>query len=264
MENLEKTTEKIDINIKRVNVRRNIEEVALAIKNKALFVIDEIAEENKPKIHNVKVDAQWAGLLGKHVQKINVYDENRQLKRQLNPGEFRICEMTAAEAEYVTKLVFYTIQLSYCLRDLEIKREEQKKAEEEKKRAEADLLRQQIINNNNKINEKRGERLDDIRKVEVKISFSHKFDKLFLILKKLSDLYAQVEKKEEDIREQKTEVRQTDLRLLKLKRSIKSRLLEEEINQADILISEISKKALDTKISSHLSLKGINQTSSII
>ncbi len=266
LEKLKKPIEEVDINFKKADFKRNPEEIIWAIKNKALAVFKKIGEENKKEDIEIQVDAEWAGPIKKYAR-INVYDEKGELKRQLNRGEFRISEMTAAETEFVTKLAFRAIQLSFYLRILEEKREEQKKAEEEKKRAETDLLRQQIINNNNKIKEKRGERLDDIRKIEVKINFSNKFDKIFLILKKLSDLYAQMEKKEKDVQEQKAEVRKTDLRLLKLKKSIKSSLLEEEINQADILISEISKKALNkliTKISSHISLKGVNQTSNII
>ncbi|MGE3920759.1 MAG: hypothetical protein AB7F64_07475, partial [Gammaproteobacteria bacterium] len=142
--------EDFELDIQKVNVKRNPEQVAWAVQNNAFVSLAQLVDspsEMKVKVLSrftikrnreeteksketgsseeaekstapmkLKMDSRWANLAQRNIKKINVYDEEGKLQRELHHGDFHVVEFTAAEIEFVSRLAFVAIQASFILR----------------------------------------------------------------------------------------------------------------------------------------------------
>lgn len=147
----------LELDIRKVNVKRNPQEVAWAVQNQAFVALTKISTtlpkqaidneetEESEGPQELKINAQWASLVNKHVKKINVYDDEGKLQRELHHNDFKVVEFTAAEVEFISRLSFIAVKASFQLR----KREEKEASDKEKingdRQIQSTLAKQKII-----------------------------------------------------------------------------------------------------------------------
>lgn len=223
--------EKLELDIKKVNITRNPEEVAWAVQNNALVAFKEIKatfnsneqkETEGEESFEIRLEAKWASLTNRYINRINVYNQEGQLQRTFNEGEFHTTEFTAAETEYIFKLAFIAIHISFYL-----KKEEAKTKEKIKKNIEnqSPLLEKSAIEYENE---------------KQKVKFNYKFN--FLILNSPGSRFSIFQRIFQKIQEKAKEEEEIE------EAQKKAQDLKYRIIQKEILITEIKQILLKLDI----------------
>lgn len=167
----------LELDIQKVDIKRNPEQVAWAVQNNAFICLKQLDElsvmiekvlatstikinseeseidkteelgnsgetEKSASPMELKVDTRWVKFIEHNIKKINVYDDGGKLQRELHHGDFQVVEFTAAEVEFVSRLAFAAIQASSILRQRKDEEVSAKKGISEEQRVKVSFMTQ--------------------------------------------------------------------------------------------------------------------------